>query len=325
MKRILLITQLFFLFSLIACGQKKTAEQKPAEKKEVTAFYLGHSLSDGIPELLWGLTRDVPNVFYDYGYQRINGTPLRHQWNQLLRNTNPEYMDFTDKEMLKVFDSTIVWEDAHMYRFFNEKNGLPSGKYSHLVMTESVPRYIAEGWGNIEDTYRYVDSFYNYAKKYNPNVKPYLYEVWHCIKSGTPTGCDHDKDAKPFRERLTADLPMWESVLQQFNSKNPTEKLQLIPVGQAIGNLSDAIDRKEIPGIQSIKELFTDDIHVNDTLRYFNACVHYATLYEQSPEGLANEPNKLNGESFVKLPKDMAALLQKIAWESVKKYKTTRN
>lgn len=314
MKQSVLIVPLALAFFLTACAQN-------VQKNNVKAFYLGHSLSDGIPELVWGLTRNSATENFDYGYQRINGTPLRNQWNQMLRTTHMDYLDLTDKEMLKTFDSTIVDEGSHKYRFFDNKNGLPSGQYTDLVMTESVPRYYGEGWGNIEDTYRYVDSFYNYARKFNPDIKPYLYEVWHCINSGTPAGCAHEKATKPFRERLTFDLAMWESVVDKFNSKNPSQKMQLIPVGQALGNLYDAIERKKVPGINSMRDFFTDDIHVNDTLRYFNACVHYAVLFDRSPIGLTNEPKRLNGEPFVIISKEMAGILQSIAWESVQKYR----
>ncbi len=308
----------------MACVLLVATCSQPKKKAEIKAFYLGHSLSDGVPEMVWGLAKETKKTAFDYGYQRINGTPLRHQWNQFLLATNERYMDHTDREMVKVFDPAVADKDAHRYRFFDDRDGLPSGAYTHLVMTESIPRYYGAGWGNIEDTYRYVDSFYNYARRFSPDVKPYLYEVWHCINSGTPTGCPHDKDAGPFRERLKDDLPMWESVIERFNSKRPHRPLQLIPVGQGLGRLSDAIDRGEMPGVGSIRELFTDDIHVNDTVRYFAACVHYATLFEHSPVGLTAELDHLDGRPFVRLSAKMATKLQQIAWETVTEYRRAK-
>lgn len=311
-------------FKLIICALFLWVAQACAQSKQATtinAFYIGHSLSDGVPDMVWGLTQGEEVVQFDFGYQRINGSPLRHQWNQMLSLRHPGWLDQLDKEMLKVFDTAVAHPGAHIYTFYDETNGLPSGQYSHLVLTESVPRYPGSAWGNIEDTYRYVDSFYRYASRYDPDIKPYLYEVWHCIQSGTPTGCDYDRNAKPFRERLTEDLPMWEEVVDRFNRKRPRQPMQLIPVGQAIGNLSDAIDRGEMPGVGSIRDLFTDDIHVNDTVRYLSACVHYATLFERSPVGLTGELNRPWGEPYVMLDGSMALLLQRIAWETVEKYR----
>ncbi len=318
MRPISLFTQLLLLSGLLACAQ-------PSPPTAVKAFYLGHSLSDGIPEMIWGLAKNEPSVRFEFGYQRINGSPLRHQWNQLLTVSHKDYLDEVDKEMLKVFDPVAPEPCVYRYSFFDDSLGLPAGGYTHLVLTESVPRYPAPGWGNIEDTYRYVDSFYTYASRYNPGIKPYLYEVWHCINSGTPTGCSYDKDSGPFRQRLTDDLPMWEEVVDRFNRKNPHQQMKLIPVGQAIGNLHDAIERKEVPGIDSLRQLFTDDIHVNDTLRYLSACVHYATLFERSPVGLTGELNRIWGEPYLRLNKEMALVLQRIAWETVQRYTASKS
>lgn len=311
---------LLVMTGMMGCEPSRSTESPNATK----AFYLGHSLSDGVPELVWGLSKSNDAISFDYGYQRINGSPLRHQYNLMREIRYPASLDETDRAMLKTFDSVTVDHYAKLFPFFDEVRGLPSGGYTHLVMTESVPRYKGDGWGNIEDTYRLTDSLYQFAIRQNPDIKPYLYEVWHCIKSGTPTGCYYDKDSSPFRQRLTDDLPMWEEVVNRFNQKNPRTPMKLIPVGQAIGNLSDAIDRREVPGINSIGELFTDDIHVNDTLRYLSACVHYATLLERSPVGLTNKPSKLSGEPFITLPEELAQLIQKIAWETVQSYQNKK-
>lgn len=312
-----LFVQLFLLLVAMACSPS-------VQEKPIKAFYLGHSLSDGVSEMVWGLANSDDEAMFDYGYQRINGTPLRHQWNQYLLRENEYYLDDIDREMMKVFDSAVVDRATHLYHFFDDHDGLLSGTYTHLVMTESVPRYYGEGWGSIEDTYRYVDSFYNYARQFNPDVKPYLYEVWHCINSGTPTGCPDDKDTSPFRKRLEDDLLMWESVVDRFNSNNPQQPLQLIPVGQGLGRLSDAIDRGEVPGVKSVNEWFTDDIHVNDTLRYFSACIHYAMLFDRSPIGLTGELRHLDGQPFVGLTTGVASKLQKIAWETVQAYRKSK-
>lgn len=307
-------------------GMPSSVHSDLPKKKVIKAAYLGHSLSDGIPELLWGMAKSTRADTFSYTHQRSSGAPLRHQWNQFVVSDGRELPKHTDREMMRIFNKADIDKSAHLAPFFDQQDGLPSGQYTHLVMTESVPRYYGEGWGNIvEHTYPYVDSIYQYARKYNPEIKPYLYEVWHCINSGTPTGCAHDKDAPPFRERLKNDLPMWESVVNQFNNRNPRQRMQLIPVGQGLGLLSDAIDRGELPGIRSIKEMFADDIHVNDTLRYFAACIHYAVLFEKSPVGLPGELQHLDGRPFVKLSNEMALILQRLARQTVVDYQTTKH
>ena len=169
-------------------GTSCITQPGPPQKNQVKAFYLGHSLSDGIPEMLWAMAKSTNTGTFDYGYQRSSGAPLRHQWNQYVLSTNRVLIDHTDKEMMRIFSQADLDKNTRLGPFFDQVDGLPSGQYTHLVMTESFPRYTGEGWGNAQQhTYPYVDSIYRYARQFNPQIKPYLYEVWHCINSGTPT------------------------------------------------------------------------------------------------------------------------------------------
>ncbi len=272
-----------------------------AQTTTIKSFYVGHSLTDYIAEMVLRLSEDDSETSFDFAYQQILGSPLRWQWQALERQ---DYVNFPD---------------GKIFAFYDEENGLPAGDFTHLVLTESVPRHFNE-WGIVE-TYYYLDSFYNYAIADNPDIKPYLYEVWHCIESGTPTGCDYDVDTNPFRQRLTDDLPMWESAVDTFNTRNnPVHPMKLIPAGQAVGLFYDKIYNGEIPGITSIEDVFDDNIHGNDTLRYLVACVHYATLFERSPVGLTNELYNWWGGAFGPISASLAAQLQEIAWETVCNY-----
>lgn len=172
-------------------------------------FYVGHSLSDQIPDMVQSLSNDHPSVDFSWVYQSIPGAPLRWQWDR-------------KAEM----DCYII--EPNYYCYFHEEYGLPTGEFDVLVLTESVPRYSAI----IDETYAYADSFYRYATNYNPDTRVYLYEDWHCLLSGTPTNCDYDVDSNPWRQRLKDDLPMWESVVDTLNARyNPSNPVCLIPVG----------------------------------------------------------------------------------------------
>lgn len=272
-----------------------------AQVSDIKSFYVGHSLTDYIGEMIRGLSNDDPETTFEFAYQQILGSPLRWQWEAL------ERQDF------------VNFPDADIYAFYDADNGLPAGDFTHLVLTESVPRHNNE-YG-IGETYNYLDSFYLYAIQDNPAIRPYLYEVWHCIESGTPTGCDYDVDSNPFRQRLTDDLPMWESAVDTFNARNnPAFPMKLIPAGQALGLFYDKIHNGEIPGITNIEQVFDDNIHGNDTVRYLVTCVHYATLFERSPVGLTNELFVWWGGAFGPISQSLAAQLQEIAWETVCNY-----
>lgn len=266
--------------------------------QQKNAFYIGHSLSDQIPDMVKSLSDDMFAVDFDWAYQSIPGAPLRWQWDRKINkdyNENPPYY----------------------YAFYSEEGGLPTGEYNVLVLTESVPRY----WSIIGDTYQYADSLVAYALSYNPNIQIYLYEDWHCIKSGTPTGCDYDIDANPWRQRLDDDLAMWESVVDTLNNRfNPTNPVCMIPAGQGLARLYDAIEEGTVPGISSIEDIFSDNIHLTDVGKYFVACVHFAMIHNTSPVGLTNQTQVWWGGDFDPPTEDQARVFQEIAWETVNSY-----
>jgi hypothetical protein len=189
---------------------------------------------------------------------------------------------------------------------------LPNGQFDILVLTESVPRYPLI----IDETYEYAGNFVNYALDYNPATRIYLYEVWHCLDSGTPTGCDYDVDASPWRQRLEDDLPMWQAVVDHLNSEfELASPVCLIPAGQGLARLHDAIDAGTVPELSSIEDLFSDRIHLNDVGKYFVAAIHFSILHRESPVGLTNQLQVWWGGDFDAPSPALAAAFQDLAWE----------
>ncbi len=269
--------------------------------QNVKAFYVGHSLSDQIPDMVKSLSDDHEDVNFDWVYQSIPGSPLSWQWER------KDAMDYTPNP-------------PHYYGFYDETGGLPTGDFDVLVLTESVPRYLSI----IELTYQYADSFFVFANLHNPNIRVYLYEDWHCLLSGTPTGCDYDVDANPWRQRLEDDLPMWESVVDTLNTRfNPSNPVCLIPAGQGLARVYDSIVAGALPGLNNIEDLFSDDIHLNDVGKYFVACVHFATIHERSPVGLTNQLQVWWGGDFDAPSEELALAFQEIAWQTVLDYPRT--
>ncbi|HMQ08231.1 MAG TPA: hypothetical protein PKC30_13090 [Saprospiraceae bacterium] len=263
----------------------------------IKAFYIGHSLSDQIPDMTKSLSDNHSGVMMDWVYQSIPGAPLRWQWD---RKDQQDY-----GENLPYFAG-----------FYNSNHGLPSGDFDVLVLTESVPRHVTP-WG-IFETYQYVDSFYHYFIQFNPGKQIYLYEVWHCLQSGTPNGCSYDIDSSPWRQRLDDDLAMWESVLDTINCRlQPEIPIRMIPGAQALARLHDSIQEGAIPGIHQISDLFTDDIHLSDQGKYFIACVHFSVLYGISPEGLTHQTQVWWGGNFDPPTPIQALKFQQIAWQTV--------
>jgi hypothetical protein len=195
---------------------------------------------------------------------------------------------------------------------------LTKGGFANFIITEAVPLLGHLNWNN---THEYADSFYQFAQAYNPNIQYYLFETWHCIHSGTGTGCPWDEeDSIQWRPRLDYDLPKWEGIAQYVTNKHSTPML-IIPGGQGLALLYDSINAGKLSGISHIQQLFSDDIHLNNIGNYFIACIMYSVLHAQSPLGLPNQLTDSYGVPYSQFPSNtQAATLQNTAWQIVCNY-----
>ncbi len=260
-----------------------------AQSSEQT-YFLGHSLVNiQMPAIVHSLALDAGYATDDYDYQIGIGANLAYQW-------NPPYTE-----------QGIIYNVA-----------LPSGIYDNFVFTEAVP---LKGHLQYSNTDEFADSLYQLAVAGNSSIKTYLYETWHCNNSGLPGGCAWDPESTiPWRTRITEDLDDWESVVDSLLTKNPTGEYYVVPGGQGMGRLYDAIMANSIPGIDSVEQFFLDDIHLTYEGNYFIACVMFATLYGESPVGLTNQAYDEDNLPFPVIDLTRAALFQQIAWETVCNY-----
>jgi hypothetical protein len=255
-------------------------------------FYLGHSLVNfDIPNMVDKLTQDAGlNLYYQANIGI--GANLSWHWTQP-RTGEGDYWDTTLRN--QVFDKFII--------------------------TEAIALKSQLMWSN---TYDYLDSFYDYAARRSPAVKMYIYETWHCINSGTPTKCMFDEDSHiAWRNRLDLDRPLWEGIADHLNKRVPNTAF-MIPGGQAMAKLHDAIQAGKLAGFSSSRSLFQDDIHLTNIGNYYIACVMYSVIHQRSAEGLKNRLEDNWGQLYSVYPTaEQARVLQKLAWETVCAYART--
>jgi len=257
-------------------------------------LFVGHSLvGPSLPPMVEaGLARQGAPVSVDA--QVINGAPLRYSWD-----------NSSDGER---GDARVI---------------LPKGETSVLVLTEATPIAAQVGWN---DTAGYVAKFAGLAWEARGDTQVYIYETWPSLKSGPGMDITGDPGAAmPWRERLSAELPLWESATVTANATRPAGAplVRLVPAGQAMGRLADAIAAGDMPGIDRIEQLFDDDIHPDDRALYFLALVHMAVINGKDPKGL---PAKLTRSWISRagvISDDQAAAFQRIAWEAVTEYRAT--
>ncbi len=251
-------------------------------------FFIGHSLiNHELPRMFNEIAKSGNNTSHTHKEQITNGAPLK--WN---------------------------WDNGDQAEGHNARVEIPKGEYDVVVMTEAVPLINHLKWS---DTYKYGGNYYDLAIKGNKETQVYLYETWHCINSGDT--CAYDPlDSIPWRKRIDDDLMSWQGITDSINSMHDGKKMLTIPGGQAMAGLYDAIQKGSVPDLASIKDVFHDDIHLNDIGHYFIACVMYGTIYKKSPIGLTNKSNDEWGNPFDAPSPELAKKMQEIAWKTVVEY-----
>lgn len=247
------------------------------EKNTIRAFYVGHSLTSDVPSMVKGLADRNEQVKFSFRHQDIPGAPLRWQWEEKDRKSEfePQYGG-----------------RYHLH--------LPGGNFNVMVLTDSVPR----GGAEMEaETIDYLGRFVAFARSANPDIRIYYYETWHHLTSGTPQRSEYDKTSPnrdlAWRPRLDADKAMWQNIVDEVNRKHPGRyPVKIIPSGQVLAAVSDAIKVGKVPGWTSIRDIFGDDIHVNLYGKYVIALSHYAALTGRSPVGLNSDIKSIWGGAY---------------------------
>jgi hypothetical protein len=252
-------------------------------------LFIGHSLvGPDLPRLVEsGLA--LQGARAEVQAQIINGAPLAYNWDH---SANAEGVD--------------------------GKVALAGGEVTSLIMTEAIPLSAQVKWN---DTAGQIAAFSAIGREANPGLRVYLYETWHPLNSGPGMGTDDDPNAElPWRERLDADLPVWEQVAHDASAHANGAPVTIIPAGQVLGLLSDELAAGRVPGFTDIRDFFSDDIHLNHRGLYVVALVHMAVLTGQSPEGLPAKLTRSWPSRDAVISEEQALALQRIVWKGVTDY-----
>ncbi|WP_226780963.1 SGNH/GDSL hydrolase family protein [Oceaniglobus trochenteri] len=197
------------------------------------------------------------------------------------------------------------WDHSAEAEGVDARAALPGGTDA-LILTEAIPLANHLQWS---DSTGYAARFADLARQGNPEVRVFVLETWHSLNSGTGVDVPHDTGAAtPWRDRIADDLPLWQDLAEAAGAT-------LVPAGQAMGQLSDAIAAGEAPGLGDIGDLFDDDIHPNDLGHYFVALVSYAMLSGQDPTGLPHRLRGRHDRALVSADPALIARMQGIATE----------
>jgi hypothetical protein len=212
------------------------------------------------------------------------------------------------------------WDNSSDAQGIDARAVLPEGQTTDLILTEAIPLANHLKWSETEV---YAQAFAGLALSANTDARVFVQETWHSLRSGTGEAVENDDGAEtPWRARLAEDLADWEGIVKLLREGTPgaDARVHLIPAGQALARLDDAIAAGEVPGLGAISQVFVDDIHLNVRGHYFVSMVQYAVLTETNPEGLPHIVKNRFGQAFEGVDAPMAAAMQRVARIAVEAY-----
>jgi hypothetical protein len=169
-----------------------------------------------------------------------------------------------------------------------------------------------------------IDEFVALGLKHNPKLRLLVQASWmpYDLTSLTQRLRDNAERDQTDLAALQTATDVWrknlETQVDKLNQQHQTDRVEIVPVGDAVNELRRRIQAGTFPGVERPSQLFRDPIghglgHVQALAAYCN----YATIYGRSPEGLTlNEPG---------VTPEQHPILQQIAWTTVSQYRDERS
>lgn len=236
-------------------------------------FYSGHSLSDGVPEEVARIAASKGQRF-EFAVESLPGS--------------------------------LIGERVARRGGGLSQEGEP---YDALVVTE---RHDLPYAALFEQTAGFLGQMHEEIVARAPSADTFFYHVWLEIDFA------HPEHFVSYERRA---LAFWECVASAVNAKRAREgragRLRVLPGGAALAELVDGMVAGRIEGARGatprerVQSLFRDRVHPTEVARYFMASVHYAALFEASPEGADLPPG---------VAPELGISLQRLAWRYMSAY-----
>jgi len=280
-----LLVGVFFTVIVLSLTCKADASERPLSLRIIQS---GHSLTDPIPDPLQAMIRAAGFRGQNVAKSTTPGSPMDWRW-----NNPPEY-------------------------------GQPDARhdiidYDILVLTERVSVHDTIKWHNSLDQ---ALTWFNHAWT-NGNggkgAETILYATWVGINSG-PDAVNSSKDPQVligFRKHMDLEMEGWQNILDYVNANriSGSPPMRMIPGPLLMAELYDAIERDEVPSLSDIRDIFSDDIHLNDLGAYYIALAHYAVIFNRDPRGLPNRLGMATSPS-----RELVTWMQDTVWRVVTSY-----
>lgn len=275
-----------------------------APRDRVRAFYSGHSLTEGVPEVVAQIARSLGHRL-DFEVQVLGYSLLRQRTKGEVPSAS-EWPGYRAGHNRRGTGLNVAEELRRPQRL------APGDKYDVLVVTE---RHELPAIAREERSAFYLTEMANHLLAGNPDAEVLFYHSWLHVNPDAPW---------PWIDYERAVATMWECVASRANLDLPARadgpRVRVLPGGGALAELVAELWEGKVPSVSAhspgarVRLLFSDSVHMSDVGRYYMALVNYAVLFGRSPSG-APIPARIS--------KEMGGYMQTLAWQYVDTYGRT--
>lgn len=246
-----------------------------AKHDRIRAFYSGHSLSDGVPEVVAQIARSLGHHL-DFEVQVLGYSLLRQRTKGEVPGST-DWPGYRSGHNRRGAGLDVAAELRKPQRLGAED------KYDALVVTE---RHDLPSIARTERTAFYLSEMAKHLLAGNPDAEVLFYHAWLHIDPDAPL---------PWIDYERAVSKMWECLASRANLDLPRRgnapRIRVLPGGSALVELVAELWEGKVPGVTAaapgdrVRLVFSDTVHMSEIGRYYMALVHYAVLFGRSPEG----------------------------------------
>ena len=277
------------LAALPVLARPGRAQAGPERPFDLRVIMSGHSLTDPIPGPLTAMVQAAgggASKGMKMDADTVPGSPIEHRWEN--RGRTPD-----SREDIANYDVLVLTERTTVR---------PTMQFHHT-------KELALAWFDLAWT----------KGNGGRGAETVLYASWIPVTSGPGNPDPNDSEEKiiPFRERLELEMGSWQEIVDHVNRNrvSGSPPMRAIPGPLVMAATFDAIAAGTAPGLTSMTDLFSDDIHVNDLGAFLIALAHFAVIYGRDPRSIPD----LRGEG--NWPRrDQADWMKQLVWDVVRAY-----
>lgn len=255
------------------------------EERGLTTFHIGNSLTDTIDGWLKPLAESAGRKL-NFRRFTIPGAPTDWLWNH-------PGTGFGDNRYVEAFLTLAPIDHITTQPFAGHDRSI-SNEAAHSL------------------------KFYEEARRHSPDIQPWLYVQWPGpeFKDNWSQGRGSASElnltaATSWQEGVANHLRYTEAVRDKIMETWTGRPVRIVPGGTGLALLKTEVEAGRVPGMSDfIADVFADGIHMTPKGRYMVACVFYAAIYGESPEGKVSPLNS-------GLSEEQAKIFQRLAWQAV--------